>query len=139
INDRKCIVKFGSGISTLYIAKLLKNNQLKASFYSIESDLNWLNKIKDDLKVLELTEYVTFIEAPIEKVLGDLAIDGQQLWYDTKILDQEFGDLKDIDLVLVDGPLGSLTPNARYSAIPYLKPRLASNYSVFLDDTHRVD
>ena len=43
------------------------------------------------------------------------------------------------DLVVVDGPYGKTTPFARYSALPFLKNKLADNFAVFLDDSSRIE
>lgn len=137
IEDRKCIVEFGSGISTIYIAKLLKSNKIKASFYSVESNSDWVEKIKKQLELLDLASYVTFIYAPIQPIRDSFSLGDQKLWYDIDVLNEHLISIKDIDLVLVDGPYGGLTPHARYSAVPYLKDKLAKSYAVFLDDVHR--
>ncbi|MEO8933719.1 MAG: hypothetical protein ABI295_05380, partial [Xanthomarina sp.] len=55
VNDRKCIIEFGAGASTLYIAKLLKSNKIEASFFSVESDADWSNKITKQLELLDLS------------------------------------------------------------------------------------
>jgi|SRR5690606_36395938 len=139
VNDRKNIIEFGSGASTFYIAKLLKSNKIKASFYSVESNVEWADKITKQLKLLGLTDYVTIIYAPIQSIDKSLALGEQKLWYDVAVLDTYFKTENTIDLVLVDGPFGGLTPHARYSAVPYLNGKLANTYSVFLDDINRED
>jgi hypothetical protein len=139
INDRKCIVEFGSGASTFYIAKLLKSNKIQASFFSVESNLDWADKIKKQLDLLGLTNYVTIINASIQPVDISLALGEQKLWYDVNVLNEHLKTIIDFDLVLVDGPFGDLTPNSRYSAVPFLKDKLATNYSVFLDDVDREE
>ncbi|MDW5290753.1 class I SAM-dependent methyltransferase [Formosa sp. PL04] len=139
VNNRKSIIEFGSGASTLYIAKLLKSNNIQATFYSVESDLDWGNKIIKQLEVLDLTSYVTIINAPIQSIDPTLALGEQKLWYDVSVIKEQLKSIHTIDLVLVDGPFGGLTPNSRYSALPFLKDKLASSYSVFLDDVGRED
>lgn len=137
IEDRKCIVEFGSGISTIYIAKLLKSNKINANFFSVESNSDWVQKITKQLELLDLTAYVTIIHAPIQPVKDSISLENQKLWYDLDALNEQLDSIKDIDLVLVDGPFGGITPHARYSAVPFLKDKLAQNYAVFLDDVHR--
>lgn len=139
VNDRKSIIEFGSGVSTLYIAKLIKSNIIQASFFSVESDVQWADKITKQLELLDLTSYVTIIIAPIKAVDHSLALGEQKVWYDTNILNEHLKTIQSIDLVLVDGPFGGLTPNSRFSAVPYLKDKLAETYAVFLDDVDRED
>jgi len=139
VNDRTSIVEFGSGASTLYVAKLLKSHAIKATFYSVESNLEWANKLTKQLELLDLTAYASIIHAPIQPINGQFALGEQKLWYDVNVLNEAFKAIDAFDLVLVDGPFGGLTPHARYSAIPYLKNRLTTNCSVFLDDIDREE
>ena len=137
VNDRKSIIEFGSGASTFYIAKLLKSNKIEASFFSVESNVKWANQIKKQLEFLDLTNYVTVIISPIKSVDRSLALGDQKVWYDVDVLNEHLKDTHSIDLVLVDGPFGGLTPNSRFSAVPYLKDKLAETYAIFLDDIDR--
>lgn len=139
VNDRKSIIEFGSGASTLYIAKLLKSNNIEANFFSVESNAEWASKIRKQLELLELTSYVTIITAPIKSVDKSLALGAQTLWYDVEILNLDLKMVPNFDLVLVDGPFGGLTSNARFSAVPYLREKLGNTYSIFLDDIDRED
>jgi hypothetical protein len=50
-----------------------------------------------------------------------------------------FRDIDEIDLLLVDGPPGSLGEMARYPALHVLESQLASNAVVILDDADRPD
>ena len=56
------------------------------------------------------------------------------LWYSLASL-----PVLEIDLLVVDGPPGTLHPLARYPAGPKLLPRLASGALVFVDDAIRAD
>lgn len=138
INNRQHIIEFGSGMSTLYIAKLIQTNRLTASFYSVESDKDWMDKMKSDLKNHHLEDVVTFIYAPLTEVPSQLGLSDQKLWYDTKSIDKVLNN-HTVDLIIVDGPLGKSTPYARYSAVPFIINRLEKKYSVFLDDFKRPD
>ncbi|WP_417214475.1 class I SAM-dependent methyltransferase [Bizionia sp.] len=138
INNRKCIVEFGAGASTIYIAKLLKMRGENTVFYSVESDDSWSEIIKRQLESLGLSEFVKIILAPKQKVLKQFAFKDQKIWYDCKLLKIGFENINNIDLVLVDGPSGDFTPYSRYSAVPFLKEKLTLNYSIFLDDTNRT-
>ncbi|MEO8773219.1 MAG: hypothetical protein ABI371_02710 [Gelidibacter sp.] len=139
VNDRKSIIEFGSGASTLYIAKLLKSNKIEASFFSVESNSDWADKIKKQLELLDLSSYVTIINAPIKSIDTSFALGEQKVWYAIETLNDSLKTAPYFDLVLVDGPFGGLTFNSRFSAIPYLKDKLAKTYAVFLDDIDRDD
>ena len=139
INKRQNIIEFGSGASTLYIAKLIQTLNLTAKFYSVESSMEWLNKMKAELTLYELEDVVTLIHAPIKDAPKDICLNDQQLWYSAENIINTLGNDQELDLVIVDGPFGGSTPYARYSAIPFLKSRLSKSFGVFLDDSQRKE
>ena len=139
INQPKNIIEFGSGISTIYIAKLIKLNKLKVKFFVVESDNTWIDQMKKELKLNDLENFIEFIHAPIVKISNDLTYKNQTTWYDIKILKSILGDIKYFDLILVDGPIGSSSSFARYSAIPFLFNKISNNCRIYLDDVDRKD
>lgn len=135
INKRKYIIEFGSGISTLYIAKLLKNNG--GYLYSVEHDKNWILVVKDILKKEGVEDVVVFAHAPMGKStysLNDLE------WYDKKSLDV-LSTSKKFDLILIDGPMAYTEKLmlSRYPAVPFLmeKDKISKNSTIILDDINR--
>lgn len=138
INKRKCIIEFGSGSSTFFIAKLIKTLKCESTFYTIESDENWANELKRQLEIYNLENHVTVIYAPLVEVADNLSYNAQKTWYDLEKFKNLISTTK-FDLIIVDGPYGGSTPFARYSAIPFLLDKLAENYTVFLDDINRND
>lgn len=139
INKRKNIVEFGSGFSTICVAQLLKINNIKASFVSVENDEVWANDLRNLLERLKLQDFVTIKTAPISDITEEFAKDSQQKWYDVDVLNEAFDSIDAVDLVIVDGPFGGTTKYARFSAVPYLKSKLSENYAIFLDDSGRVE
>lgn len=140
INKRKAIIEFGAGASTFYIAKLIKVLQLETVFYTIESDVDWANEMQRQLKLLGLEEHVIVVHSPIAEASSTLTYKQQESWYDVRILEKRLNSLKiRFDLVLVDGPVGTTTSYARYSAIPFLRDKMTKNCVIFLDDVDRED
>jgi 16S rRNA G966 N2-methylase RsmD len=139
INKRKSIIEFGSGFSTICIAQLLKINKISASFVSVENDKNWCKEINSIICNLKLSQFVKCIYVPITNVSDEISLPEQKLWYDTNFLEKEMDNMNNIDLVIVDGPFGGTTPYARYSAIPFLKNKLNHTFTIFLDDSSRID
>lgn len=137
INKRKAVIEFGAGASTFYIAKLIKTLQLPIVFYSVEADENWANELNRQLDLMKLSAFVNVIHCPQTKVPSSISYKEQQTWYDTDVLMEVLKEIPEFDLVLVDGPVGASTPFARYSAIPFLKDKISTNFSVFLDDVNR--
>jgi hypothetical protein len=139
INKRTSIIEFGSGFSTFCIAQLLKNNQINASFVTVENDAEWACELKEILLKMNLEKFVEIVLSPITNVNDSISREEQRTWYDSKVLKESLKDILAFDLVIVDGPIGTTTPYARYSAIPFLKEKLSDEFSVFLDDTNRAD
>lgn len=133
LNNRKKIIEFGSGFSTYVIAKLIQKNNLDIVFYSIESDMRYYELVKEMLIEEELLRHVELLFAP----LGDSSMaykSEMTTWYSKDKL--ETLDLKDIDLIIVDGPVGG-SKYIRYHAVPFLKKSISENFCIFLDDTDR--
>lgn len=129
------IVEIGAGNSTLITLKTLKNLGIKHKVYSIDADEWFLNETKNLLKAEGLydPENIELIHAPLKKV----KINGKMhLWHD---LSRQKWEFNKIDLLTVDGPLGSLTKEARYPAVPYFKDYLKAGSSIILDDFDRPD
>lgn len=139
INKRRNIIEFGSGASTLYMARLIQTLKLDTKLYSVESNEEWMKKMEDELSLYNLQGIVTLIHAPLTKAPKNICLKGQELWYCIDSINEKLGATQEFDLVVVDGPFGGSTPFARYSAIPFLKSRLSNNWGVFLDDSRRDD
>jgi hypothetical protein len=56
-------------------------------------------------------------------------------WYEAS----QIGDLDSVGVLFVDGPIGSLSPQARYPAVPLFRERLSPGATVLLDDADRPD
>ena len=135
INERRTIIEFGSGNSTIFVARLIHQLGLKIQFYSIDQDKQWQVKIEESLKAEGIADAVTFVYAPLKQ--SEFQFKSQQAWYDADALQQVIGH-KLFDLVIVDGPVASVIKHARYPALPFLKNNLAANKTIFLDDSNRV-
>ena len=139
INKRISIIEFGGGFSTLCIAQLIKIYNLDIKFTCVENDLEWIEKIKSQLKMHNLDGIVQIVHAPIKPVSKEFSFNNQEVWYDIETINQIMNQYNEIDLIIIDGPYGKLSPYVRFSAIPVLKAKMATNYAVFLDDTNRPD
>ena len=128
INQRSEVIEFGAGISTLYIARILKDKG--GSFISVEQDRQWMDLVASYLKHEGLDEVVTQVHVPIEDTLTDN-------WYSLGKLEEAVGSKK-FDLALVDAPVSCLArPDVRTFAGEFLKTRLMEDFAVLLDDIDR--
>ena len=134
INRRGTILECGGGISTLYIARLLKQ-QGHGHLYTLEDNLGWIEVLQNLLKDQGLDDYVTLIPAPL--VPCNLALDGNQ-WYDLTAAKAILTE-PTIDFLIVDGPpaYDEKRRRSRYPALPALKSILAAEFAVVLDDINR--
>lgn len=82
LEEGKTILELGSGSGTGELAKFYK-------LYSIEDDVEWLNKYSSN-----------YIHAPIVSYKG-------YRWYDIDVLKDSLTNIQ-YDLILVDGPLGAI-------------------------------
>ena len=135
INERKNIIEFGSGISTILLAKLAFANKIDLQIVSVDEDKGWIEKIKEILTAENIQKYVKFIYAPI---ISKNNRNKPILWYDDKILDRVCEGIK-FDMVIVDGPKAyeSGKELIRYHAVPYIKNKLNDKYVILLDDAIR--
>ena len=137
INKRRKIIEFGSGISTLYIAYILKNNG--GHIYTVDHDINWIKIVKKLLEENDILEnIVTFVHSPLKK--SSLSLNNLN-WYNKEILDASLPVNDKFDLVIIDGPPAYTKKIwlSRYPAIPFLMKRnkIAKNSTIILDDINR--
>ncbi len=133
INQRKTVVEFGSGISTLYIARAMQD--IKGKLISFEHDRAWLGVVEDMLAKHNVADSVEVIHAPLRNC--SCALDGCE-WYNDDVVKAALaGEV--LDGVIVDGPPASRRANqyARYPAVPVTREFLGDRFFVFLHDINR--
>jgi hypothetical protein len=135
INERKHIIEFGSGISTILLAKLAFSNKIDLQITSVDEDKEWIEKIQDILVAENIQKYVKFIYSPIISIHNDSE---KYLWYDEKILDHECNGNK-FDTVIVDGPKAYEEGKEliRYPALHFVQNKLNDAHVILLDDVNR--
>jgi hypothetical protein len=126
------IVECGSGLSTLWAALALQATGGNGRVVALEHDAEYCEATRATLAAHGVGHLAEVRHAPIEPVtLGDK----QQPWYTLSAV----GDLDKIDLLFVDGPIGSMDPEARYPAVPLLRDRLTPGTAIILDDADRPE
>lgn len=131
-NSKSTIVECGSGLSTLILGYLAKNNNV-GHIISLEHNQQFYETTKRDLQVHCLDKFVTLIYAPLKQIQIDIE---QWLWYDVSRLNEY---INQIDLLLIDGPPGMIQKHSRYPAFPILKGLFNKNTVILLDDSFRND
>lgn len=135
INQRRCIMELGMGLSTLFIAKLMQEIH-DLQLISIDHDSAWIEICRHQLTSKSLdTDRHQVIYAPLTRQKSSQGDDFE--YYDIQAfsLDQTFKP----DLVIVDGPPAwrEDISEARVPAYDALLPIIHSNATVFVDDYQR--
>lgn len=125
-NDRRSIVECGSGVSTVYIGRLLKQRG-RGQLTTLEHDSVWATRIQEAVAIEAL---------PVGVVHAPLVAGMSGTWYD---LSRESIAPETIDLLVVDGPPAyeRETAQARYPALPHFASSLAPGATIILDDIGR--
>ncbi len=125
-------VECGAGISTLYLARLLRQRG-RGRLVSLEHDDRWAGWVRRTLAAEGLAPWAEVVLAPL--VARDGAGPG---WYDRELVDAGVGQ-GSIGVLLVDGPPAHAPglAQARYPALPHFATRMAPDAVVVLDDAGR--
>jgi predicted O-methyltransferase YrrM len=125
------IVECGSGTSTLLMSYCLKQNG-QGFILSLDDGEQFADATRRNLRAHSVEEWAKVIHAP----LREIQLNGKRWqWYDTAFLE----NVGSVDLLIVDGPRGSLGHMMRYPALPLLFSRLSPRAVVILDDSRRPD
>jgi hypothetical protein len=132
VNRRTRIVECGGGVSTLYVARLLRERG--GHLHTVEESADWADTLTEQVGREGLAEWVSIIHAPISEIrLGD----DVHPWYSPAALSSVTTGRK-IDLLVVDGPVAERAPQIRYPAVPFLHPSLDEGATVIVDDIDRL-
>lgn len=118
-----------SGVSTLVLARCMQLNG-QGHVYSLEHESEFAEKTRVMLKEHGLDTWATVVDAPL--VVGP---EGTPWYAETAFP----AVMREIELLAVDGPPQAVGRLARYPALPRLLGRMASEFSVFVDDAARPD
>ena len=133
--QRRNVVELGSGVSTLFIARLLAERVPEGQLLSIEHNEDWAALVDDRLNREKLTGVARVIHVPLRPTERTLD-SAPGAWYDEARLRADLTGK--IDLLLVDGPpaYGKASPTSRYPAIPALSSEFADSFSIILGRCH---
>jgi len=126
------IVECGSGVSTIVLAKLMKENGV-GHVYSLDHDESYAEKTRDLLKLHGLESFATVITAP----LSDMVIENKTYqWYSNEGVNQ----IPDhIDMIFVDGPPAPEGSFNRFPALSVLRNKMRDHCHIIMDDVIRND
>jgi len=128
--EPRLVVELGSGTSSVWIAYALERTG--GRLVSLDHDAEYARRTRALLAAHGLSGVAEVREAP----LTPLSIDGKSFqWYDVA----QLADLRDIDLLVVDGPPEATGPDARFPALHVLEQKLADTATIVFDDANRQD
>lgn len=128
----RVVVELGSGVSTLLVGRMLKEAGA-GKLYSLDHDAAWAERTRAHVRANGLEDFVVVLDAPLTRQRHD----GEE--YDWYNLPDPVQQLRDIDLLVVDGPPQSLNPHGipRYPALPVFGPKLSADALIYVDDAKR--
>jgi predicted O-methyltransferase YrrM len=134
VNGRKHILECGGGVSTVYLARLLRERG--GSLVTLEHDEGWAKYVSLELERDEVADRAAVHLAPLER--NPVSPDGSD-WYAQGAVEEAVSALGEIDLLLVDGPPAFEREDtlARYPALPSFAEALTEDCTVVLDDIER--
>lgn len=126
------VVEVGSGTSTCWLAWALETFGISGTVVSLEHRPEFRARTMNHLRNCGMQHRAEVRLAPLTPV----SIDGATYpWYEP----EGWNDLRDCDLLLIDGPPGHTASMARYPAVPLLGAALRPGARVVLDDYKRAD
>lgn len=135
INQRKTVLEFGSGLSTIVMARLIKKNKLQTRVIAIEHNQVWASILEGYLLDEDLDPYVKIIRVDLKDMETPL---GKVKWYDYDVIAANISDKK-FDLIIIDGPPADREPimHSRFPALFKLDNNIAADFCMLLDDANR--
>ena len=134
LHQRRHVIEFGSGMSTLFLAKVLKEFP-DTELISIDHDAAWLGYLQNQLEKIGASGVVRLIHAPLESA----EMNDDVSWYARDIV---LAALKNyvVDSAIIDGPKARHSNDAetRSYALGILESQLnPRGHVVFMDDINR--
>lgn len=132
IHQRRTILEFGAGISTMYLGEAAR--RCGGTLVSIEPDAAWLAKMDRQSREFGLSNHIQFVHSPIvSNMQNGISVE----WFDESIINKSIGEVQ-FDLVLIDSPISKQGyEDIRKPAGIWLQKRLRDEFCVFLDDINR--
>jgi hypothetical protein len=128
--EPRLVLELGSGTSSVWIAYALERHG--GRLISLDHDHGYAQKTRAMLAAHGLDAVATVRDAPLTAI----PIGGSSYqWYDPTAV----ADLRDVGMLLVDGPPAATGPDARFPALHVLESRLAATATVVVDDANRPD
>ena len=124
------VLDLGSGLTTLIAGYALRKNG-SGRLEAWEHMEKYADRTRQLISRHRLENWVSVTHSPLEETL----IEGKPYYW----FRRRPSATQTIDFLIVDSPPGSVCRESRFPAVPILKPHLASEWTIILDDTDRED
>lgn len=133
INRINSVVEFGTGISSVLIARALELSG--GTLVTIDHDANWQSLVAEWMSA-EMKSRVTFVNAQLKENGKSASL---PKWYDESIVKDALRHIGPAGLVVVDGPPGYRHEEmlSRLPALEAVRPYLSKDSLIVLDDVDR--
>ncbi len=116
LNSRLSVVELGSGLSTVYLARVLQDRG--GRLWSVDQDIGWCRVVKEMAERENVGSCLQMVAAPLAT---NTTRNYEGPWYDMSVLSQQCPS-EGIDLLIVDGPASDLeAPLIRYPAAAFFR------------------
>ena len=141
------VLEFGSGVSTMFLTDIVKNNIKKLKITSLDNDIEFMYKKTNDEDYLNMllrpllecnddNYNKQFIDKKYDKDLMNLKTSPLEPSQKNNFYDVLENDLIDkYDLIILDGPNG----NGRNFSFLHIKNHINKNTIIFIDDYNHYD
>jgi hypothetical protein len=135
LNTRpRTVVECGSGTSTLLLALAVRQYDLPTKVVALEHLEQFRAATQRSLEEHGVADLAEVRLAPLVPVSG--LIPGHETpWYG----EEHWSDLRDIGLLVVDGPPSTTGERPRHPAVPLLGAQLAAHAVIVVDDLDRAE
>ncbi|WP_200342922.1 class I SAM-dependent methyltransferase [Rhodovibrio sodomensis] len=125
----RLVVDLGGGLSTVLLGLRLKELGC-GQVVSVDHDAGFAATTQ---AFVSLNALDGIVEVRVAPLTANTALPGKAVWYDT----DKLADLRDVDLLVIDGPPMSAGKRVREAALTFFQERFAADWMAVLDDAHR--
>ncbi len=135
INQKKSLIEFGSGYSTIMLSKLIKQKNLDIQVLSIDANEKWVAFLRNEIKKDGTEDRINIVSSELK--YSDVCYNKDHMWHNLDIIKNYLPNT--VDIIIVDGPEAGkeYLSLSRYPAIPFLNKIMTETCSIYLDDVNR--
>jgi predicted O-methyltransferase YrrM len=126
------VLELGAGFSSLVLARVLLQADDGGQLVAIESDGEFAEMMSDELAASGLAGVATVVTAPMRRDHTGVR------WYEREVVTLALDDRRP-DVLMIDGPPGPSSADARRPALIELASRVESHATILIDDVDRPD